>query len=84
MQSPIKEIRDQLNLSQQKMTEMSGVSQGHISGIERGFSAPYSKLLNFLESIHFDIQDIKNKQVKFMEQHKKENLDLVKNLTENN
>lgn len=51
MESAVGRLRKLLGLTQIAFAKISGVSQGHISEVERGLTDPCEKLLHFLASV---------------------------------
>jgi len=62
MNSPIKELRENLKLKQVEMAREAGVSPAHISEVEHCLVNINGKLLKFLEENHFDVEKIEEQQ----------------------
>ena len=62
MNSPIKGLREKLQLKQIEMAREAGVSQAHISEVEHCFVGISGKLLKFLEENNFDVEEIIQQQ----------------------
>jgi transcriptional regulator with XRE-family HTH domain len=62
MNSPIKELRENLKLKQVEMAREAGVSPAHISEVEHCLVNINSRMLKFLEENHFDVGKIREQQ----------------------
>lgn len=72
MDSPLKKLRETLELSEQELATLAGVSQGHVSNVERGIADLGDKLEVFLTKIKADVTKIINCHKLFMEARRKE------------
>jgi len=72
MESPFRELRNRLGLTQPEMAAIAGVGQSHISEVENGLAALGDKLEAFLEGISEDVATLKERHDRFMQERSKE------------
>lgn len=66
-ESPVKELRASLGLTQSDFAGLAGVSQGHVSQAELGNVDLSARLTNFLNSIHVNASDFIQRHREYME-----------------
>jgi len=76
--SPVKEIREQLGISQVALSAASGISRTVISEVESGVHPIPRKLLDLLQRAHVNIDIVMEKQNQYMESKKQELLEKLK------
>ena len=62
MESPIRRLRMDLNMTQEQLAVMAGLTQSCISNVERGIVDLPERLVAALSSISQDIEDIQTRQ----------------------
>ena len=67
MKSPIKQIREQLKLTQSQFAAVTGASKGHMSEVEAGIASLGDKIKSFLEQISVDVDSVEDKHKAYME-----------------
>jgi len=72
MESPFRELRSRLGLTQPQIASIAGVRQSHISEVENGLSPLGEKLEAFLKEISEDVMMLKERHRQFMEEKSKE------------
>lgn len=77
MESPVKQLRQRLGLSQDDFSQQVGVSQSYLSNVERGIAPVKGKLRRYLEEVAEDASDVAEKQEEFIEAHKAETFQKV-------
>lgn len=75
MQSPVKNLREMLKLSQTQLANLCGISQAEISQIENGLYELHPKLKEFFSNILNDLSEVEKNHKEFM----KERLKIIKN-----
>lgn len=77
-ESPLKELRLSLGLTQSEFAGLSSVSQGHISQAELGNVTLSARLLNFLAALHVDADDFALRHNEFMRSIRQKRNDRLK------
>lgn len=72
MDSPIREIREQLGLSQDNLALVAGEWPATLSQIERGTRKPTKRLLKTLAELGFDVAKIQRKHAEFIERRRED------------
>jgi len=67
MESPIKELRKNLEYTQRELAAAAGESQGHISDVEKGLIPLDRKIIDFLELVGIDSAETNQRQKDYME-----------------
>lgn len=75
MESPLAGIRREKDLSQERLAFLAGVSQGHISDVENGYTKIKGKLSQFLDGMGYDLGKLAAEHDKFMQIRKREELE---------
>ena len=67
MESPTKQIRQKLQLTQTQFAAAAGVSKGHMSEVETGIAPLSEKLKRFLEELFIDVETVEDKHKAYMD-----------------
>ena len=67
MRSPIKQIREKLQLTQAQFAAGAGVSSGHMSEVETGVAPLSDKIKEFLRELFIDVEMVEEKHNVYME-----------------
>ena len=78
MYSPIKEFRQKMKFSQDRLAITAKVKQSHISEVEQGYKQINDNLFAFLKLMGCDIQEIRKKQEEYMLFIQKQSIELAK------
>jgi len=65
-ESPVKHIREQLQITQTHFASIAGVSKGYMSEVEGGIAALSKKMKEFLEELFIDVEAVEKKHEFYM------------------
>lgn len=72
MESPIRQMRKELGISQKALSLALGVSPGYLSNVENGLSGIFPKVKGRLRKLHFNVRELDTAQNAFIEQTREE------------
>ncbi len=65
--SPIRQIRERLQLTQAQFAAVAGVSNGHMSEVETGVASLSDKIKEFLMDLYIDVETVVEKHNVYVE-----------------
>ena len=65
--SPIKQIRERLQITQAQFAAVAGVSSGHMSEVETGVASLSDKIKEFLRELFIDVETVEEEHNVYME-----------------
>jgi len=65
-ESPVKHIREQLQITQTHFASIAGVSKGYMSEVEAGIAALSEKMKEFLKELFIDVETVEKKHEFYM------------------
>ena len=65
--SPIRQMREKLQLTQTQFAAVTGVSKGHMSEVETGIAPLSEKIKEFLRELSIDVEKVEKEHNVYME-----------------
>jgi len=71
-QSPIRQIRERLRLTQAQFAAAAGVSKGHMSEVETGIAGLSEKIKEFLRELFIDVEKVEKEHNAYMDHRRQQ------------